>query len=228
MKTTAQKSIVWSARVLRTLTLAFAVTIALTRALWSQPIVVRGDHAPSIEADNVWFWDTLHHQIWHFQPVETRHLERGWHDYTAMPVAQVRIAFGHVWVEDSAGHGYAQEDRGTIMSEYDRAIFFGDSMIVSWRGNNMSIDLGEIYGWCKNNPMIIDTIGGSPCIAMPRMYQGPNCNCSSLHTWGLLDHEGHWRIAPQYDKPFHFQDGIAEVTYYGQKRKINEQGEFVE
>ncbi len=33
---------------------------------------------------------------------------------------------------------------------------------------------------------------------------------------------------PIYDAPFLFQNGIAEVIYYGQKRKINEKGEVVE
>ena len=46
--------------------------------------------------------------------------------------------------------------------------------------------------------------------------------------WGMLSTDGEWLIEPIYDAPFVFQDGIAEVIYYGEKRKINEQGEFVE
>ncbi|MBK9452327.1 MAG: hypothetical protein IPN95_23480 [Bacteroidetes bacterium] len=44
-----------------------------------------------------------------------------------------------------------------------------------------------------------------------------------------------WFIEPKFDAPFHFENGTADVLYYGQRRKINEnlqiseaKGEFVE
>ncbi len=44
-----------------------------------------------------------------------------------------------------------------------------------------------------------------------------------------------WLIEPKFDAPFHFENGTADVLYYGQRRKINEnlqiseaKGEFVE
>ena len=46
--------------------------------------------------------------------------------------------------------------------------------------------------------------------------------------WGMLSVDAQWIVAPIFDGPFHFKNGIAEVLYYGQKRKINEKGEFVE
>ncbi len=49
-----------------------------------------------------------------------------------------------------------------------------------------------------------------------------------LRNWGMLGANGKWLIQPIYDAPFLFQNGIAEVVYYGQKRKINEKGEVVE
>ena len=52
--------------------------------------------------------------------------------------------------------------------------------------------------------------------------------CNELKTWGFLTVKGHWLIEPKFDGPFSFQNGFADVVYYGQKRKINEQGEFVE
>ncbi len=51
---------------------------------------------------------------------------------------------------------------------------------------------------------------------------------ADTHGWGILGTDGRWLIEPIFDAPFHFQNGIAEVLYYGQKRKINEKGEFVE
>lgn len=49
-----------------------------------------------------------------------------------------------------------------------------------------------------------------------------------LRNWGMLGADGTWVIEPKFDAPFYFENGIAEVLYYGQKRKINEKGEFVE
>ena len=49
-----------------------------------------------------------------------------------------------------------------------------------------------------------------------------------IRSWGIIGQSGTWLIEPKYDAPFHFENGIAEVLYYGQRRKINEKGEFVE
>lgn len=49
-----------------------------------------------------------------------------------------------------------------------------------------------------------------------------------LHNWGMIGVNAQWLIEPKFDAPFHFKNGTAEVLYYGQKRKINEKGEFVE
>jgi hypothetical protein len=46
--------------------------------------------------------------------------------------------------------------------------------------------------------------------------------------WGVLGTNGQWLIPPQYDEPIHFKNGVADVVYYGQKRKINEKGEFIQ
>ncbi len=49
-----------------------------------------------------------------------------------------------------------------------------------------------------------------------------------LSNWGMIDSLGNWAIAPQFDAPFIFRDGTADVMINGEKRKINEKGEFVE
>jgi hypothetical protein len=49
-----------------------------------------------------------------------------------------------------------------------------------------------------------------------------------LRNWGMLAADGKWVIEPIYDAPFHFENGVADVLYYSQKRKINDKGEFVE
>ncbi len=73
-----------------------------------------------------------------------------------------------------------------------------------------------------------DTIGGrlAYCV-VPRDLKSEK-KCDDLRTWGMIGFNGHWLIEPKFDQPFRFQDGFAEVMYYGEKRKINEKGEFVE
>ena len=55
-----------------------------------------------------------------------------------------------------------------------------------------------------------------------------NIRFSNWHNWGMVNSEGAWVIPPIYDGPFYFEDGLAVVTYYGEKRVINLKGEVVE
>ncbi len=50
----------------------------------------------------------------------------------------------------------------------------------------------------------------------------------ALKNWGMLSTDGEWLIEPKFDAPFSFQNGFAAVLYYGEQRKINEKGAFVE
>ncbi len=50
----------------------------------------------------------------------------------------------------------------------------------------------------------------------------------ALKNWGMLSTDGEWLVEPKFDAPFRFQNGFADVLYYGEKRRINEKGEFVE
>jgi hypothetical protein len=74
-----------------------------------------------------------------------------------------------------------------------------------------------------------ETLQGETVICICYCPIGPPAGtCRSLKTWGMLGQDGHWKIEPKFDAPFHFQNGTAEVIYYGQRRKINEKGDFVE
>ena len=72
-----------------------------------------------------------------------------------------------------------------------------------------------------------DTLGGKPCFCMSAAIAIAG-DIENYHAWGMIDLEGFWLIQPIFDRPFLFQDGFAAVIYYGQQRKINEKGEFVE
>jgi hypothetical protein len=77
----------------------------------------------------------------------------------------------------------------------------------------------------------IDTVHGKIGFCVPGVVYdstGQMFPSDSLRTWGLLGSNGKWLIEPKYDFQFHFQDGFAEVWYYGVRQKINEKGEVVE
>ena len=39
---------------------------------------------------------------------------------------------------------------------------------------------------------------------------------------------GQWVLKPKFDAPFHFENGITEVIFYGQRSIIDEKGAFVD
>ena len=75
---------------------------------------------------------------------------------------------------------------------------------------------------------IPDTVLGIKAYSLPPNISIMNYQENQLRNWGMLGVNGQWLIEPKFDQPFRFQDGFAEVLYYGEKRKINEKGEFVE
>ena len=93
----------------------------------------------------------------------------------------------------------------------------GTAMAFTWNrscGESRIDSLGNQYGYCVPQ-MILDS-NSTPL------------GCEVLKNWGILGTNGRWLISPEYDGPFEFVDGVAEVSYYGKKRKINEKGEVVE
>lgn len=224
-----QKSVGSSGSAVLARGLIFTLALTLTLTLHAQSVLLKGDRVPSIGEHGYWFWDTLNHRIWYYEAMDGKWTSAGWQDYTDKPVYNVRTFLGYVWVEDSTGHGWSMEnDRRVIHVEYDHAIFIGDSMMVYWNeGKYLGIFVGDDYLGCHKMPMVIDTVECMPTVCVPEYSHKLSGYCLDLHTWGQLDYNGHWRIAPKYDKPFHFQNGIAEVVYYGKKLKIDENGEVV-
>jgi hypothetical protein len=98
--------------------------------------------------------------------------------------------------------------------------------------------LGSIFFACQTRDLHYDaaltdaimTVRGLPGLCMtdapPQIFWKDPFG-DQIHRWGVLGMDGLWLIAPQYDAPFHFEKGIAEVIYYGKEREINEWGEFV-
>lgn len=84
-----------------------------------------------------------------------------------------------------------------------------------------------------NDSYLLDSIQGMRAVCLPEPIDKKGQHHSffswqDCRNWGMIGLNGKWLIEPKFDEPFHFENGIADVRYYGQKRKINEKGEFVE
>ncbi len=73
-----------------------------------------------------------------------------------------------------------------------------------------------------------EMVGGTTVYCATPMILGDDWHCYDVHGWGMMRLDGTWMIEPKFDRSFSFRWGDAEVFYYGQKRKINEKGEFVD
>lgn len=103
---------------------------------------------------------------------------------------------------------------------------YAQDFFVDVRGTALAFTRNRICGESR-----IDTLGNQYGYCVPQMILDSNSTplgCEVLKNWGILGTKGRWLISPEYDGPFEFVDGVAEVSYYGQKRKINEKGEVVE
>ncbi len=133
-------------------------------------------------------------------------------------------AKSRVYIYDTTGK--------TLLSNIDTYVV-GEGYALAWR--RMAIGfliaangdtLATFSGCYAGPPEIVDGRLAVSVADLPKEL--PGTLCWELTTWGMIDEVGHWVIPPKFDAPFHFENGIAEVIYYGQKRKINEKGEFVE
>lgn len=74
-----------------------------------------------------------------------------------------------------------------------------------------------------------DTVGESRVFCFPAYSPGlERYSCAELRNWGMMDERGKWVIEPKFDKPFHFDGGVALVWYLGLPRQIDEEGRFLE
>ena len=114
-----------------------------------------------------------------------------------------------------------------------------DSLVLGWHDQKVvgydakaqvSKELFYNFGFeCLGDFPIFDSLGGQLAFcAAPAALNQSWFFCYEATAWGMWGLDGRWLIEPIYDRPFRFQNGIAEVIYYGQKRKINEEGNFVE
>ncbi len=219
----------WMAAILIMLILTILGTVK------GQATVSYGDHFPPNADSLSWFLDTLEGTAWHFE-------DGKWANRVLPGTTKIDACLGVVFIsnkkspraslqfEEGTGkqlnwvRGYRCVDDVRLQWEdFEKYIFIA----VSQDGDTLTyLNLRCKDFWPDTIPQILSTGVG---FSAPRWQESyPLRSCDGLHTWGFLGSNGQWLIEPKFDGRFRFENGVADVVYYGQKRKINEKGEFVE
>ena len=121
--------------------------------------------------------------------------------YTVLSVEAYKPVVGHRLMSDIPGLVFYDQQGDSILG------YFNVSADIQ------QYEIQKMTAWCLPDPQYD---AGYARLPYPE-----------IHFWGVFGENGKWLIQPIYDAPFHFKNGIAEVIYYGQKRKINENGEAI-
>jgi hypothetical protein len=191
-----------------------------------------GNELPKVAYKNDWFWDVMANEIWHYK-------ESGWKLFTDDPCTKAEVCGPYIFLQFNIGTNEVLTAEGLWASYFvpDLRHYECFDSLMLWEGNwkTYYLDMqGTVLGWIDNyycNYPKLDTAQGQGGFSVPQLVLDTTfqpMNCDQLKNWGFVGKGGHWLIDPIYDAPFLFENGTAEVLYYGQKRKINEKGEFVE
>lgn len=209
--------------------LSLFLSFVACSTLRAQADLVVGDTFPATPTKKTWYYNPAKSVIYAYDGAR-------WNpNFTN--VKHAYLCAGSLVVETSSHH-----PNMALMSLYDGA--FHSQSQVAYCGEGLAIyetptqfDFVDaharlLYRVYRNKCTYeVDThiVQGMAAFCIPKVHEKLyNENCEEVHTWGMLGTHGQWLIEPQFDGPFYFRDGIAEVLYYGQRRKINEKGEFVD
>jgi hypothetical protein len=202
----------------------------------AQPTILKGQLRPEYPMPHTWFLDTVRHQMARFNGVLWQTTDQATQISDMIPCGELVILQATY-----SGRPYkAILDTSSIFSNLTSRYYCGESILwteyaqkheILFTGPrfdaNQPIRLTmSVHAACDT--FHVDTLNGVLAFCMPDYVPSMYGRCEDYHNWGMLSTNAHWLIEPKFDAPFHFKNGIAEVLYYGQKRKINEQGEFVE
>jgi hypothetical protein len=199
-------------------------------SLFGQIALRKGVGFPKTTANGTWYLDTLNHTVWNKPNTKWMELRIG--EVRDVIECQDNVAFlgsNGYWVYTNAGR---------LVDSITGCECLGQIMRVGYEGQHRYIQGSTTLAWEQQYRPMSD----SPLPPYSTSIQGISAYCLTstspspnifiydwrVHYWGMLGTNGKWLIEPLFDDPFVFQNGIADVLYYGQKRKINEKGEFVE
>jgi hypothetical protein len=208
--------------------IAFCALLFLPILLHAQFTLVRGSELPLDTNGVVFYLDTQNHAAWY-------HGMNGWVKLTEAPIIEMFRCHDQVYCTSLYGQGHCYNKEGLLDQKYLQC-YCGDSISLKWYYRSLTVhNIHEeiiarfsIDGHEAFQSVIPDTVQGVAAFCISSLKQKYIYEEMAIHGWGMLGTNGQWLIEPKFDAPFHFKNGIAEVLYYGQKRKINEKGEFVE
>ena len=218
------------------LAMSFVLITMLPTMGWGQLLVLKGDRYPTVVDEGTWFLDTLQHTLSRFE-------SGAWVKSNARIEYTEVFGCGPFLIMMGNFHG----DRWSMVVEpgagADRreARIFGGSKIdcepflknfvIPYGGKHpdrlheATITMGMQF--VCDQSFVPDTLLGIPAFCMSAVGPGLG-GCQSYRNWGMLRSNGLWLIEPEFGAPFHFKKHLAHVIYHGQKRLINEKGEFVD
>jgi hypothetical protein len=202
--------------------LLFAFAMAGMTA-WAQPRFSIGEKVPRTGKIGDWFYCTADDNTFVY-------LEHGWNRRTNLRLDHIYFCDGLAVLQDRVNTQIIRLN-GEPLVVVGAKSYFVDSLVIK---------IGKIEyfetNWArlmvyrsKNcNAFNFPKVQGQSALCVPRYFGRMGIPAEDCKTWGMLGTNGKWLIEPQFDGPFKFVNGIAEVMYYGVKRKINEMGEFVD
>lgn len=195
----------------------------------AQITVAHGKGAPKKVKGVHWYHDTAGHTAW-------TDLDLEWTDLGIEGVTEMYGAGNILVIRSKLGYSLLGP-----FGEYLWAaphIRITDELLMAWDSMTTHIYLlsgsqlhpeNGLPSRCWPIGTASDTVQGIPAFCFPDyLAANDTVDCDTLRAFGMFGTNGKWLIAPQYDAPFHFENGAAEVLQQGQRRKINEQGDFVE
>ncbi len=175
-----------------------------------------------------WFLDTLKQKVWFFPLGADKWQSLDLKDYQPFETC------GNILIlsKFDGGQVYLCKDFYGQISSGD-SIYCGKSVMTFFSKRDVQISGIPPQGTIAkrmllpNAPIPLETVNGRQGYCLYSAYSYFSIlEEVQIRTWGFIDREnGEWVIEPKFDAPFSFQNGVAEVVYYGQKFKINEKGE---
>jgi hypothetical protein len=188
-------------------------------------------HFPKQPAENSWWFDSLHQKVGVYHGG----------NWTRVPTYNCKSVTRHNnFVFACCYPGILMDTLGNVLSRHIDHINGDDSVTFIYQLNREDHCI-NIYG--DTLVRVGDYLNAlhPNSIELPHLVQGRRAYCLplmphtihnhimyDLNTWGMIGVDGKWLIPPMFDEPFEFVNGTAEVLYYGQRRKINERGEFLD
>ncbi len=216
----------------------------LCSAVQGQIVLVKGEFLPTQPAEFTWYWNPEYHipaffsdGLW--MPIYDYEYDDDYSDF--------QVCNNLIILTVAREAGVPEARRFQILNKYGELVLESATnvtcmeclLVCTVASKNHFLDNERTVPWSPRLATTFDTACGTARPISIQRIQGFCApafsrslselkDCRQLVNWGILGGNGQWLIEPKYDARFHFKNGIAEVIYYGQKRKINEKGEFVE